>query len=292
MNSVDSAVPTPPALTARVWVVLFRNEWFKTRKRIAFWITLAFFSFITFMQYAERFFDARNDPERSFTLPEVWSRVFESESVITIIFASIALIMVASSEFSWRTARQNVIDGLSKTQWYWGKTFLIPMLGLAFLSLHVAIPAVLGLLGTDSSSATGPMFPLSVLAATGGTFLGYSAVAALALFLSLAIRSSGPAMAAWFFWIGFGEQLGARLLGQGFPSLRPILRYLPFTNAQAGMSFSDYDAGAFERAVAAATAAERTPPELADLSTIMLVNIGWVALFLVVGYVWFRRRDL
>jgi ABC-type transport system involved in multi-copper enzyme maturation permease subunit len=292
VNPVDSAVPAPPALTARVWVVLFRNEWFKTRKRRAFWITLAFFSFITFMQYADRFFAARNDPERSFTLPEIWPQVFEGESVITIIFASIALILMSSSEFSWRTARQNVIDGLSKTQWYWGKTLLIPMLGVAFVSLHVGIPAVLGILGTDSSSASGPMFPVSVLAATGGTFLAYTAVAALAIFLSLAIRSSGPAMAAWFFWIGFGEQLGAGLLGRAVPSLRPILGYLPFTNAQAGMNFRDYDSAAFEQAVAAATAAERAPPELADLSTIMLVNIGWVALFLVVGYVWFRRRDL
>ena len=60
----------PPALSGRIWGVLLRNEWFKTRKRLAFWLTLGFFSFITFMIHGESYFDARSDPDVNFTLPE------------------------------------------------------------------------------------------------------------------------------------------------------------------------------------------------------------------------------
>ncbi|MDX1579567.1 MAG: hypothetical protein R3266_13870, partial [Gemmatimonadota bacterium] len=109
-----------PALGPGIWAVLLRNEWFKTRKRLAFWLTLGFFAFITTMDNGEELFD----DEPTFYLPEAWSSIFSDQSVLLVIFGCIAVIMLAASEFSWRTARQNVIDGLSKTQWFWGKYML------------------------------------------------------------------------------------------------------------------------------------------------------------------------
>lgn len=293
MTGAGDDVRTPPALTSRVWGVLLANEWFKLRKRLAFWLTLGFFTFIALMANGEAYFRARNDPERTHALPAAWSDVFGEFGVVLLIFASVALILLSSSEFSWRTARQNVIDGLSKPQWFWGKAMLLPVLGVAFLAVQLGVGGGFALAGTDTAAAAGPIVPISVLEAAGALLLGYFVVGGLALFISLAIRSSGPAMAVWFFWIAFGEQqIVAGLLGRAFPGLRPILAYLPWTNAQRGLGFENYDPAAYGRMVEAAREAERAAPRLPDVSAVLLVDVAWAALFVGLAYAWFRRRDL
>lgn len=283
----------PPALGAGVWRVLLGNEWFKLRKRTAFWLTLGFFAFIVVMANGEEYYRARNDPERTYALPAAWAEVLGEMGVVLLIFASVALIMLVTSEFSWRTARQNVIDGLSKTQWFRGKTLLLPVLGLVFIAVQVGIGGGFALAGTDLAAATGSLVPVSVLQTIGATLLGFFVVGGLALFIALAVRSSGGAMAIWFFWIAIGEQqIVAGLLGRFFESLRPALRYLPWSNVQRAIAFENYDAPTFQRIVEAAQEAGRRVPEHPDMTAITLVNLGWIALFVGLSYIWFRKRDL
>lgn len=289
----EGPVRTPPALGPGVWRVLFANEWFKLRKRTAFWLTLGFFAFIATMANGEEFYRARNDPERTFALPGAWAEVIGEMGVVLLIFASVAVILLVTSEFSWRTARQNVIDGLSKTQWFWGKVLLLPVLGLVFVVTLVGIGGGFALAGTDLAAAGGPLVPFSVFQTLGAILLGFFVVGGLALFISLAVRSSGGAMAIWFFWIAVGEQqIVAGLLGRFFESLRPLLGYLPWTNVQRAIAFRNYDAPTFQRMVEAAQEAGRTVPTRPDIGTITLVNLGWIALFVGVAFFWFRKRDL
>lgn len=113
--------------------VLVRNEAIKTFKRLAFWVTFLFFSFILTMEFGENYFRAAGDPDRSFALPGAWREIVTGNSEIALIFGSVILILLLSSEFSWRTARQNVIDGLSKEQFFVGKGLLLPIVGLMFI---------------------------------------------------------------------------------------------------------------------------------------------------------------
>ncbi len=277
-----------PPLSARVWGVLLENEWFKMRKRLAFWMTLGFYCFITFMVNAESAFD----DDSTFALPEAWDSIFSDSSTVFVIFASIALIMLASSEFSWRTARQNVIDGLSKKQWFWGKAMLLPLLGFVFLSAKLALSIGLALPDTIGAEASGPIFPGSVLAACAGLFLVFLNVGGLALLLSTAIRSAGPAMAAWFFWIGFGEQLFPAILTRFLPSMEAAFRYFPFASAGPLTQFAMYDDAAFQRLSERAEQAERAVPELPGMLFTVSVNLGWAVFFISLAYLLFRRRDL
>jgi len=282
-----------PALTSRIWPILFRNEWFKARKRLAFWLALGFYGLITVGSQAGSWWQARNDPERMHTLPEAWSEVFgQDASVFLIIFACVSLILLSSSEFSWRTARQNVIDGLSKSQWFWGKSMLLPVLGLLYIVMVFVVGAVFGLLGTDPAAASGPMFPIGVLEVMGVQLLAFLAVGGLAFFIALAVRSSGGAMAVWFLWIFPMEQGIVPLLLGRIEAIRPYFQYQPFTCAMRLLSFEAYDAAAYERLVAAQRAAERpiTPPP--DVTTALCVTAGWAVLFIASAYIMFRKRDL
>lgn len=281
-----------PALEPGVWRLLLRNEWFKTRRRLAFLVTLALFAFIQLMDHGGDYLRARRDPEFTYALPDAWRGIFSNDSIILLIFASIAVIMVVSSEFSWRTARQNVIDGLSKEQWYWGKVLLLVLVGVLFVVTKLIIGSGFAALGTDFTAMGRAAFPLSVATASIGLFVAYLSVAGLALFVSVTIRSSGPSMAVWFFWITLGEQLIPSLVTRVLPATEPAFAYLPFSAAQKMLDFWVFDAGVYAGLVARAQEAEQAVPELPDMLLWMGVNAGWAVVFVAVGYGLFRRRDL
>ncbi len=282
-----------PALTGRIWGILLRNEWTKARKRMAFLLPLGFFLFVTLMGHGSSYYDARNDPDRTFALPEVWSDVFGQDfGTFMLIFASICLIMLVSSEFTWRTARQNVIDGLSKTQWFIGKSMLIPVVGLLFIILSTLIGGVIGWMGTDAASATGPLLSLGVVKAAGALFLAFVSIGGLALFVSLAVRGSGGAMAVWFLWISPMEQLIVPGLLGRIEFMREYIQYQPFLSAQRLLGFEKWDPAAFQRLVEASREAEREIPPPPDMAGDLWVNAAWAVAFGVGAFLMFRRRDL
>jgi hypothetical protein len=121
------------------------------------------------------------------------------------------------------------------------------------------------------------------------TGLGYTA---LALFVSIAIRSSGPAMAVWFAWFAFGERLLVGGLGSLFEGLRPALRWAPMTTFNRLRDYLLYDPEALRRASELAASQNRRPPDLANLTPSVFGALVWIAALLVVGGWWVRNRDL
>jgi ABC-type transport system involved in multi-copper enzyme maturation permease subunit len=281
-----------PALGPGVWRVLIRNEWFKAQRRLAFLVTFGLFTFITVMEHGGDLRRAQTDDDFSYALPNAWGSVFSEDSVLILIFATMAVIMLVSSEFTWRTARQNVIDGLSKTQWFWGKAMLVVMVGLVFVTTKIVVGGGTAALGTDFAATTAPVLTPSVFAAAFALLLAYLSVASLGLLCSVTIRNSGPAIAVWFFWITLGEQLVPALVTRVLPSLEAAFAYLPFNASQKVLPFWTFDAAAYARVVERAAAAERAAPELPNALLWTGVNAAWVVVFVGVAYWAFRRRDL
>ncbi len=179
--------------------VLFRNEMLKMYKRLAFWVTFGFFSFIMFMAFGEEYFRAAGNPERTFALPSAWPDILADDAQVALIFGSVVLLLLLSSEFSWRTARQNVIDGLSKEQFFLGKSLLLPVVAVLFIGMNVIVGGAFALAGTDFGTLTEPLMRGVYWSVMFGFFLAFIGYSSLALFCSLSIRNSGPAMAVWFF---------------------------------------------------------------------------------------------
>jgi ABC-2 type transport system permease protein len=268
-----------------------RAEMLKLWKRPATWVTVGLFTLITFADVLDDYRDALKDPEVSFFLPEAWSRILGEEVMIGFIFASVLVILLVAAEFSWRTARQNVIDGLSKTQWYWAKVLLLPVVAALFLVLRVVVGGSFALAGTDLSSGRavmgGPQF-----AALGGMYLTGLGYACLALFVSAAVRSSGPAMAVWFAWFAFGERLLVGGLGSLFQGLRPALRWAPVSTFNRLNDYLRYDPEALRQAVEWATRHDRPVPQVEALGPAVAGTALWIAALLLTGWWWYRRRDL
>ncbi len=269
----------------------FRNEMRKMWKRVATWVTLGLFALINLVDFGEKYLEARKDPEQPFALPEAWEQIFGQEMMIGFIFAAVLLILLVAAEFNWRTARQNVIDGLSRTEWFAGKVLLLPVIVAIFALLRVALGGLLAGLGTASASeAALPGFPQ--VAALGGSLLAGLGYGSLALFLALAIRSSGPAMAVWFAWFAFAENLVRGALGNVFEGLRPVLGWLPIRTFGRLIPYQLYDPAAYERAARIAVEHEGTPPGLYAVGPVAVGTALWVFGLILLAGGWFRRRDL
>lgn len=273
--------------------VLFRNEMLKMYKRLALWVTFGFFSFIMFVEFGENYFRAAGDPERTFALPSAWPDILMDDAQVALIFGSVVLILLLSSEFSWRTARQNVIDGLSKEQFFLGKSLLLPVVGVLFISMNVIVGVGFALAGTDFGTLTEPLMRGVHWSMIFGFFLAFIGYGSVALFCSLSIRNSGPAMAVWFFYVAIGEQMLRGAFNAINDRVGELSGYLPINTFDQLHRYYQYDLVAFQQAVQRAVESDRTPPgEPWAMGLLLTVSLVWIALFVGGSFVWFKKRDL
>ncbi len=269
----------------------FRGEMRKMWKRPASWVTLGLFGLITLADLVGPYRHARKNPDDPFFLPDAWSQILGDEVMVGFIFSSVLVILLVAAEFGWRTARQNVIDGLSKTQWFSAKLLLLPFLTALFLALRVVVGGTLAFAGTDLSAGA-TLFGAAQLSALGGIFLTGLGYSCLALFAALAIRSSGPAMAVWFAWFAFAERLLVGGLGALFEGLGPVLKWAPVMTFDRLRDKIQYDPDALRRAAEWAVQNERPVPELETLGPAIAGSLAWIAALTLLGWLWYRRRDL
>lgn len=270
--------------------VLARNEFLKTRKRPAFWVALGLFLLIDGLGFGGQLYSALTDPERSFSLPRAWNNILGESSILPLIFGSVALLLLIASEFSWRTARQNVIDGLTRGQWYWGKAVLVFAAVPLFVLAHVGLGAGLALVGTETGGDV--LFAASHARALGGVLLSGWGLGALALLVGTVLRSTGGAMAVWFFYVVFGERLIAGIIGRAWPGAREALRYLPVRSIDGLRDPLLHDPAALAEAVERARAAGTAPPDPGDPLALAVAAVLWILVIVSAGYLAFRQRDL
>ncbi len=192
-------------------------------------------------------------------------------------------------EFSWRTARQHVIDGLSKERFYAGKVIVLAGLVLLFMATAVLI----GVGGTlFSPSVGGPgIFRQTDLSYMGGLALTLLLVGSAGLMLSALIRSAGPALGVLFLYLFVEEAVGA-LMSQASGALRNAVEYLPSNILDAlGDDLAHYPQ---ELAQVNAERAERglDPWGFLDVEVLAVAALAYSAIFLGTAFLSVRNRDM
>src|SRR5690606_20338970 len=86
---------------------------------------------------------------QSYSFPAVWGNVGFWGSIF-VLFLSILIIILTTNEFSFRTHRQNVIDGLHRLQFYHAKVYLV----LTFSLLATVYLFIIGALFGYSNSGS------------------------------------------------------------------------------------------------------------------------------------------
>ena len=162
---------------------LVRIEFIKTVRRRAFWVTLVFMALVSSMVIIGTFVQGRRGDGAPFVAPYSWAMAGGALNVMPAFFLALALVMLVTSEFSWRTARQNVIDGLSREQFFAAKVLMMLLVMAAFLVVPFTIatgtaaygrvfgatPAEVSTSTTDSTArSSAAAGPVSIGASAGG----------------------------------------------------------------------------------------------------------------------------
>ncbi len=270
--------------------VLLRIEWLKAVKRRAFWVAVAALAAFTALPAIQMVRNARSDPNAGFALPESWPEVLGTAAGIGPLFIGVLMILLVAPEFSWRTARQSVIDGLSKERFYAGKVMLLAGLVLLVMAAMVLIGVGGAML---SPGAGGPGFVRSSdIGYMIGLALGMLLFGSAGLMLSVHLRSSGAALGILFLYLFVEEGVARLMLGTGRESLRGVAEFLPFNVVEdLGDDLVHYPEVLNE---VNADRAERglVSLEFLDVEFLAVAALAYSAFFLGLSLLNMRRRDL
>lgn len=182
-------------------ISLLAIEWLKIKRYRTFWILIGFFIVLLPLwnyEIASGMISMGNSSinllSQAYSFPEVWGNLGFWASIF-VVFLSILVIILTTNEYNYRTNRQNVIDGLSRMQFYHAKVGMVVMLSLAATLFLFLVGLIFGLANggsisdvVDKFEQVGYFFLLSV------DYLGF------ALFLSIWIKRSGLAIGLFFLY--------------------------------------------------------------------------------------------
>lgn len=172
-------------------------EWLKLRKYRTFWVLLGLFALLfplwnslmanNLLQMGGSK-NGVNMVNAGYSFPEVWGNLGFWGSYF-ILFLSILVIIITTNEYTFRTNRQNVIDGLARMQFFHGKVFLVVALSIIITAYFVLLGLCFGYHYSGGSTGLG----------TGLVSILYFFVLCLnymgfALLLSFLIKKSGLAI--------------------------------------------------------------------------------------------------
>jgi len=113
--------------------MLLRIEYLKTVRRRAFWVALAFLALLSAVTLVSDFIEGRQGDGAPFIPPFTWGMTATTMGPVPAVFLALTVVMLVTSEFGWRTARQNVIDGLSKEQFFVAKWLMMAGVVVTFV---------------------------------------------------------------------------------------------------------------------------------------------------------------
>lgn len=215
-----------------------------------------------------------------FNFPTIWQNLAYIMA-ISKIFLGIIVIMNVTNEYSNRTLKQNLIDGLSKKEFLTSKVLTNLVFTIVSTAFIFIITLILGLLlsKTDSSFYEGIVF-------VGAYFLKIFYFLTFCLFISILLKKSSFALLGFFVWLIIENVLWfIEALIKGNPDHFLIARYLPLQSSSNLISFPNFELSALIRG---GSAFVYSPIEW----SYVISSIAYTALFLWLSHWLLKRRDL
>ncbi len=197
---------------------LLKLEWLKVRKYRAFIILLVFYlvsifgiNYIVSSTIANRPVAGNVDVVgmlvgTPFEFPQVWHTVSFLGSFLLII-PGLIIILLMANEYSFRTGRQNVIDGVSKAQFIDTKIALILIVSLVLTALTFLAGVLFGLSGEAPFSLDGIEY-------LGYFFVNAALYMSVALVIVILLKRSGVSIGIYFLYSFIVENLLALIINK------------------------------------------------------------------------------
>ena len=160
-----------------------------------------------------------------YTFPDIWQNLTFFASIrFVLIFPAILVIILITNEFTFKTVRQNIINGMSRTEVLVSKLQVIVILSVAVTVILAAVIFVLGVTHTDMQGF-GTVFRKFVF--IPGFFIQMLTFLCFAFFFGFLIRNTGLAIALFTLYTIIIEPIVYFLLKAPFMPENKIYTYLP-----------------------------------------------------------------
>jgi ABC-2 type transport system permease protein len=261
---------------------VYRLELFKMRKRLAAWVTYLCFALLTTLTFGGQFYASQHSHGRVlFGFPNAMPAILSQGASVASIFGVVLVVLMVCSEFDWKTSRQNIIDGLSKPQWFTGKALLVPTIVLSLYLTQLAIGGTLAFVGTSNWHSHGADPTATYILAACGALLAMACNGCIALLIAVSVRSTGPALAVALIYQVFDSIAASALRGL---HLEAIADWLPIQVHNALLAFGQYQPHV-----------PGAPSHLGNhwqTGMLFLAGIIWVTVLLCASYRVYMKRDL
>jgi ABC-2 type transport system permease protein len=260
---------------------LLQIEWLKLRKYKAFWILLVLglgfsFGWNYFLAYQigenKRIAMAKNPVAQMlpnpYELPGTYQMVTYTNSYFMLALG-ILMILLLTNEYNYRTTRQNIIEGLSRTQFAISK-LLVMVIIAAFATLVTFLTVIF--VGTKYSLLTYALW--DNLYYIGYFFIQSLVYLLVALLIAMLVKRSGLAIGLYFFLMLADTIIGGILNRY----LSPVGYFMP-------VDVTDW---LIQNPIRKISQDANRPGE----SLLMGVSIGYIVLFIYLFIAYFKKADL
>lgn len=272
-------------------ITLFQIELIKASRRTSLWVgTVIFILFgAMYLWFVSSGSIAINGQAFSeLRLPEDWTRILGQFKTFSIVYVVVTVVMLTANEFGLKTARQNVIDGLSKEAFFLGKLELTFAVALLYFGIFFLLGTGFGLMGSSHADGVVRQQDLKLFLAYIFVLAGYGVIG---LFFAFLTRSSGNAMAFSLLYI-FIETIAGPLLTLK-EATAPIVEYLPtrvLDTLVDPMRFLPEEDLLLLREQFEAIG--RPLPEYLPMPIAASLAIGYMVMISGAAYLVFKKRDL
>ena len=223
-----------------------------------------------------------------FNFPYIWHFNTYVAAILKF-FLLLVIVSMMSNEYSYKTLKQNLIDGLSKKEFILSKFYTVIAFALASTIFVFIISLTLGLIYSDYNEFAIITSDLQYLLAF---FLKLVAFFSFGLFLGILVKRSAFAIGAlvvWYIieWIIFGV-LGWKFVS--WETAQQIKNFLPL-EAMANLIKEPGSRLGAVRSVANQIGETFTKSYAVDFSTIVIVSI-WTFIFIYMSLALLKKRDL
>jgi ABC-2 type transport system permease protein len=213
---------------------LLRTEWLKIRKYRAFWwmtgiVALSYpgINYIFYQIYSELVEQGGQKGKmiasligNPFTFPEVWHTVAYASSIF-IFIPAIVVIMFITNEYTYKTHRQNIIDGWSRNEFMMSKMVDVLIISVLITVLYAIVSLIIGYVNFSDGSDS----PLDGAKYIWLFFLQTFSQLSLAFLIAFLTRKAFIALGIFLFYKIILEKI---LVGLASWKADDIGRFLPF----------------------------------------------------------------
>lgn len=205
---------------------LLKVEWLKVKNYTTFWVLSILYLISIFGATYISYFLYRSSPKineakavigKPFNFPDIWNMVTFTSSFLMFMLGLLIIISV-TNEYSFKTHRQNIIDGWSRKNFILVKIMLTIIIGFA-ATIAVFLTALLFGLYENSGS-----FTFEKIEYIGYFFIQSVSYCSVGLLFSLLFKRSGITIGVYFLYTVILENMLAVFLNKNTDNLG---RYLP-----------------------------------------------------------------